>query len=88
VTVSATVEQVREAAAKIFRTDQAAKAFLSVPNPKLGGVPMKLVEEGRGDEVVAFLEKLAEVAPAPPRGLDSLFRGWLGPFAGGGGGKR
>ena len=52
------------------------------------GQLMRWVEEGRGDEVVAFLEKLAEVAPAPPRGLDSLFRGWLGPFAGGGGGKR
>lgn len=78
----ATKEEVRAAAAKIFRTDQAARAFLSVPNPKLGGIPLKLTEDGRGDEVVAFLEKLAEIAPAPPSGLDQLFRGWLGPFAG------
>jgi hypothetical protein len=81
--MSATIEQARAAAAKLFRTDQAANAFLSVPNPKLGGVPLKLIEEGRGDEVVAFLEKLAEVAPAPPSGLNQLFRGWLGPFGGG-----
>ncbi len=83
--MSATIDDVRAAASKIFRTPQAANAFLSVPNPKLGGTPLKLTEEGRGDEVVAFLEKLAEVAPAPPSGLDALFRGWLGPF---GGGKR
>jgi hypothetical protein len=83
--MSATIEEVRAAAAKVFRTEQAARAFLSVPSPKLGGTPLKLTQEGRGDEVVAFLKKLAEVAPPSPSGFDNLLRGWLGPF---GGGKR
>ena len=81
--MSATVEDVEDAAGKVFRTRQAVHAFLTVPCPALGGVqPLKLVEQGRGDEVMAFLEKLAAAAPAPPSGLAGMFRGWLGPFAG------
>jgi hypothetical protein len=51
------------AALKVFRTDQAAEAFLGVNNARLGGVPLRMVEEGRGDEVVAFLEALRKEAP-------------------------
>lgn len=80
VNVSATVEDVEDAASKVFRTRQAVRAFLTVPCPALGGVPMKLVTQGRGDEVVAFLEKLAVTAPPPPSGLQGLFQGWLGQF--------
>jgi hypothetical protein len=82
VNVSATLAEVRSAVSKVFRTNQAADAFLSLPCPALGGVPTQLVAQGRGDEVLAFVEKLAEIAPAPPSGLGGLFQGWLGPFAG------
>jgi hypothetical protein len=83
VSVSATVEDVEAAAGKVFRTRQAVHAFLTVPCPALGGDrPMQLVEQGRGDEVVAFLEKLAVTAPPPPSGLQGVFQGWLGRFAG------
>jgi hypothetical protein len=83
VNVSATVEDVEDAAEKVFRTRQAVHAFLTVPCPALGGVkPQALVEQGKADEVIAFLEKLATAAPPPPSGLAGMFRGWLGPFAG------
>jgi hypothetical protein len=76
-------EELRLAARKVFCTDQGAHAFLTAPCPALGGaVPARMVAEGRGAEVLAFLEKLAEVAPPPSSGLGNLFRGWLGPFAG------
>ena len=61
-------EELRLAARKVFCTDQGAHAFLTAPCPALGGaVPARMVAEGRGAEVLAFLEKLAEVAPPPPR---------------------
>jgi hypothetical protein len=52
-----------EAAKKVFRTEQGARAFLEMKNAQLGGVPARLVEEGRGDEVVAYLVRLCEEAP-------------------------
>ena len=60
------IDEIRAAAAKVFRGEQAARAFLELKSPVLGGVPVKLVEAGRGDEVLRFLERLAENAPPPP----------------------
>ncbi len=64
--MSASEQEVRAAAAKVFRSPQAADAFLRLANPTLGGVPLTLVQQGRGDEVLAFLERLAIEAPPPP----------------------
>lgn len=60
------LDEIRAAAARIFRGPQAAEAFLKMPSPVLGGVPMELVAAGRADEVLRFLERLAEQAPPPP----------------------
>jgi hypothetical protein len=61
--MSADAKAVLEAAVQVFRTEQGAKAFLGMKNAQLGGVPLRLVEEGRGDEVVAYLTALREQAP-------------------------
>ena len=74
------VDRVRAAATHLFRTQQAANAFLESRCPALGGVPLKLVKEGRTEEVLAFIEKLEKDAPAPPTSLDRLLSGWLGRF--------
>lgn len=61
------LDEVREAARKVFRQRQAVDAFVELRTPKLGGkTPRELVEAGRGDEVLAFVDELARVAPAPP----------------------
>ncbi len=60
------MDEIRAAAARVFRGKQAAEAFLTLRSPVLGGVPVELVEAGRGDEVLRFLERLAENAPPPP----------------------
>ena len=74
-----TVDEVRLAARRIFRTDQAANAFLGAKSRLLGGsTPLELLRAGRGDEVVALLAKLQAEAPAPEGGMNGLFRGWLG----------
>jgi hypothetical protein len=61
--MAADAKAVLEAAVKVFRTEQGARAFLGMKNAQLGGVPSRLVEEGRGDEVVAYLTALREQAP-------------------------
>jgi hypothetical protein len=65
---------------RVFRTKQAADAFLTLPCPALGASPSELVESGRENEVLAFLDKLENEAPAPPSGLDGIFSKWLGRF--------
>lgn len=61
------LEEIREAAAKVFRQRQAVNAFLELKCPKLGNKsPVELVLAGRGEEVLAFVEQLARDAPAPP----------------------
>ncbi len=57
------LDEIRTAARKVFTSAQAADAFLRLDSPTLGGVPMELVEAGRGGEVLAFLERLAQEAP-------------------------
>jgi hypothetical protein len=65
--VTVELEDVREAARKVFRQWQAVDAFVELRTPKLGGrTPRELVEEGRGSEVLEFIEQLAREAPAPP----------------------
>jgi hypothetical protein len=54
------------AALRVFRTPQAAEAFLEIPLHDLGGSPIELLERGRGDEVLAYLAALEQDAPAPP----------------------
>ncbi len=78
--MSANEDAVRAAAMRLFRTKQAADAFLTLPCPALGGSPMALLDAGREKEVLAFLDKLEREAPAPPSGLDKVFAGWLGRF--------
>ncbi len=70
--------QILEAAMRVFRTQQAARAFLEVPSPKLGGTPKALIEAGRENEVLAFLDELEKQAPAEPSSLARVFSGWLG----------
>lgn len=67
--MSADLEQIRAAALRIFRGPQAAEAFLKLHSPVLGGVPLELVEAGRGDEVLRFLDRLALQAPPPARSI-------------------
>lgn len=72
------MEQVREAARRVFPNRKAADGFLRLRTPKLGGQsPLELVEAGRGDEVLEFLAELERVAPATNKGP---FDGWLGRF--------
>jgi hypothetical protein len=80
--MSVTVDEVREAATRLFRTRQAADGFLALRCPALGDTPLELVRQGRGAEVLAFIENLEKVAPAPERTLGRMFSGWLGPFGG------
>lgn len=75
-------DEVRAAARRIFRTDQAAKGFLASPIHDLGGTPMELTRSGRADEVLAYLARLEREAPAQPFTTQSLFAGWLGRFGG------
>ena len=78
------LDEVRAVARRIFRSQQAADAFLRLPSPRLGGAaPVDLVRDGRADEVLKFLENLEREAPAPPPGLQGLFSSWLGRFGGG-----
>jgi hypothetical protein len=70
-------DELRAAAARIFRSDQAAEAFLSLHCPALGGVPAKLAEAGRGAEVLRFLETLARDAPPPPPALFGVPLPWM-----------
>lgn len=69
-------------AMRIFRTRQAADAFLTLPCPALGGTPTELVRSGRENEVLAFLDKLEREAPAETPTMARLFSGWLGRFGG------
>jgi hypothetical protein len=75
-------DEIREAAMRVFRTPQAAKAFLTVPCPALGGTPAELIRSGRENEVLAFLDKLEREAPPEPSSMAKIFSGWLGRFGG------
>lgn len=68
---------------RVFRTRQAANAFLSLPCPALGGAPLDLVRSGREHEVLAFLDKLEREAPPEPSSMARMFSGWLGRWGGG-----
>jgi hypothetical protein len=70
------LEEIRAAAARVFRGDQAARAFLELRSPALGGVPAELVKAGRGDEVLRFLERLAAEAPPPPASIFGIPLRW------------
>lgn len=72
----ADLDVIRAAARKVFTSPQAADAFLNLESPVLGGVPLELVEAGRGDEVLAFLERLAREAPPPPVRIFGIPLGW------------
>ncbi len=72
------MDEVRAAAVRVFRTRQAVDAFLTLPCPALGGKPEKLVEAGRENEVLAFLDRLEREAPPEPSSLAKVFGGWLG----------
>jgi hypothetical protein len=73
-------QEIEAAAMRVFRTRQAAMAFLTLPCPALGAVPSQLAQSGREDEVLAFLDRLEREAPAPAATLDKIFSGWLGRF--------
>lgn len=72
----AELEAIRAAALKVFTSPQAADAFLRLESPALGGVPLELARSGRGDEVLAFLERLAREAPPPPPRIFGISLGW------------
>ncbi len=59
------MDEIRAAAERLFRGPQGARAFLEMRSPVLGGSPAELVEAGRGEEVLRFLEKLLREAPPP-----------------------
>jgi hypothetical protein len=80
--VSASEDQIRAAAMRVFRTRQAADAFLTLPCPALGGAPNDLVKSGRDGEVLSFLDKLEHEAPPEAPTMARLFSGWLGRFGG------
>lgn len=82
--MSGPLDEVRAAARRIFRSQQAADAFLRLPSSRLGGAaPVDLVRDGRAAEVLKFLEYLEREAPAPPSGIQGAFSSWLGRFGGG-----
>ncbi len=60
----ATVEDVCAQARRLFRTKQGADAFLNAPCVALDGVPLELATSGRAAEVLFYLERLENVAPA------------------------
>jgi len=80
--LSSIEDQIRASALRLFRTRQAADAFLTIPCRPLGASPLELLKAGRGAEVLSFLANLEEEAPAPPATLDRIFAGWLGRFGG------
>jgi hypothetical protein len=72
------LDELRAAAQKVFPTAQAADAFLRLHAPALGGIPIELAKAGREREVLAFLERLAAEAPAPPPSIFGLpLGGWF-----------
>jgi len=73
--------EVRAAALRGVRTAPAADAFWRLPCPGLDGTAEELVRAGRGDEVLAFLARLEQEAPARSA-KDGPFAGWLGRFGG------
>ena len=81
--MNAREEAIREAALRVFRTRQAANAFMTLPCTALGGTPEELVRSGREDEVLVFLDRLEREAPPAPTSMARLFSGWLGRFGGG-----
>ncbi len=74
--MSATLDDVRARATHLFRTEQGAEAFLSLPCAALHGVPAELARHGRADEVLAYLLRLE--AAAPPEALESWVPGSRG----------
>lgn len=69
--VSATIEDVRARALRLFRTEQSANAFLDLACTALGGVPAELAAHGHALEVLFYLECLEHVAP-PGKPLDRV----------------
>ena len=60
-----THEEVLERARAVFRTRQAALAWYTLPNARLGASPRSLVERGEAERVLAELREL----PAPEQRL-------------------
>lgn len=72
-------DEVLAAATRVFRTTQAARAFLALPTPEFGGeTPQELVRTGREADVLAFLARLEQEAPPQPNWLFSAIFGRLG----------
>ena len=53
------MESVREAAIDVFRTDQAAEAWLTLRSRHLGTTPLACAVDGHGDLVLAILRLVA-----------------------------
>lgn len=71
-------DEVLAAATRVFRTTQAARAFLALPTPEFGGeTPQELVRTGREADVLAFLARLEQEAPPQPSWLFSAIFGRL-----------
>jgi Protein of unknown function (DUF2384) len=81
--VDASVDEAMEAALRVFGSEQAARAFLKTSIPILGGgVPLQMIKEGRGAEVLALLERL--LRETPPPSLDywgKISKNWMGGWA-------
>ncbi|HET9595550.1 MAG TPA: antitoxin Xre/MbcA/ParS toxin-binding domain-containing protein [Anaeromyxobacteraceae bacterium] len=59
-----THEQALRRARAVFRTEQAARAWYTLPNPRLGDSPRSIVERGEGERVLAELEQLPPAQPS------------------------
>ena len=62
--MSASLEDVRAQALRLFRTEQGANAFLDTHCTALDGVPRELASNGRAAAVLFYLERLERFAPA------------------------
>lgn len=70
-----THELVLQRARAVFRTEQATRAWYTLPNPRLGDTPWSIVERGDGERVLAELEQLP---PAQPSIFGFPAERWLG----------
>jgi hypothetical protein len=75
-------DRVRDAALALFRTEQAADAWLTLRCERLGAVPLELVDEGRGEEVIQLLQQIASEVGPPDTDPWAGLRRLLGPLGG------
>lgn len=57
---------------RLFPEDGGAR-WLRRDNPRLGGTPLRAVEQGREGELQRYLEDWLRPAEAPPDSFDTLF---------------